>query len=110
MPAALKRRGHELRLVYAAADLRPAHRDDRLIQLIASGRAAYRELASGAASNDAVRRSHLTRLARLQFLAPDIVTTILAGRQPVELTTRTLLRIPELPLGWKEQRQVLGFG
>ena len=81
-----------------------------MIQLIASGRAAYRELASGTGLHDAVRRSHLTRLARLQFLAPDIVTTILAGRQPVELTTRSLLRISELPLGWSEQRRVLGFG
>ena len=36
----------------AAADLRPAHRDDRSIQLIASGRAAYRELASGAGLHD----------------------------------------------------------
>ena len=57
-----------------------------------------------------MRRSHLTRLARLRFLAPDIVTAIVEGRQPIELTSRSLLRISDLPLGWSEQRRMLGFG
>jgi site-specific DNA recombinase len=105
----LKRRGHEMRLVYAAPDARPSARDPRLIQLIASGRAAYDELCKGAGADDAIRRSHLTRLARLRFLAPDIITSILDGRQPVELTARTLMRIRELPMCWKEQRRVLGY-
>nr|WP_047169421.1 DUF2924 domain-containing protein [Sphingomonas sp. Y57] len=48
-------------------------------------------------------------LGGLQFLAPDIVTAILEGRQPIELNTRTLLRTSELPIEWKEQRKVLGF-
>ena len=78
-----------MRLVYAAADARPAERDPRLIQLIASARAAYAELYRGAGWDDATRRSHLTRLARLQFLALDIVMAILNGRQPVELTARS---------------------
>jgi site-specific DNA recombinase len=49
------------------------------------------------------------RVLRLRFLAPDIVTAILDGRQPVELTSRTLLRIADLPLDWSGQRQALGL-
>ena len=40
--------------------------------------------------------------------APDIVESILRGRQPVELTVLRLKRIG-LPLSWIEQRRLLGF-
>jgi len=56
-----------------------------------------------------VERSHLVRLARLRFLAPDITLAIFEGRQPVELTARALLRRGELPVDWADQRKVLGF-
>ncbi|MEZ0497440.1 recombinase family protein [Sphingomonas sp. IW22] len=105
----LKRRGHELRLVYAAPDANPPARDDRLIQLIASGHAAYEQLLAGEGKPGTAKRSHLVRLARLRFLAPDIVTAIVHGRQPVDLTSRALLRAAELPLAWVDQRKVLGF-
>jgi hypothetical protein len=98
-----------LRVVHAAPDAQPAERDDGLVQLLASGRAAYDELKVRSALIDSRRRSHLTRLARLRFLAPDIITAILDGRQPVELTSRSLLRIADLPLDWSGQRRVLGF-
>ena len=106
--AVLRRRGHELRLVQPT-NAQPAQPDNRLIQLLAAGRAAWRELQQHRPA-DAARRSHLTRLARLAFLAPDIVTAILEGRQPVEMTSRSLLRMAELPIAWTEQRRVLGFG
>lgn len=106
-PVTLKRRGHELRLVYPAADSRPVERDQRLIRLIASGWAAWEQLRSGPSVASSTDRSHLIRLARLRFLAPEIVTAILEGRQPVELTSRSLLRTSELPLAWSAQRQML---
>jgi hypothetical protein len=105
----LKRRGHELRLVYAAPDANPAIRDDRLIQLIASGHAAYDQLLAGQGKPGSVERSHLVRLARLRFLAPDVVTAIVHGRQPVDLTSRALLRIADMPLAWADQRKALGL-
>jgi len=43
------------------------------------------------------------------FLAPDIVESIFAGRQPVELTPEKLKRLRNLPQSWEEQRQLLGF-
>jgi site-specific DNA recombinase len=40
---------------------------------------------------------------------PDIVEAIVAGQQPVKLTTRRLRRIGGLPLEWDGQRRLLGF-
>ena len=51
----------------------------------------------------------VSRRLPLAFLAPDIVTAILEGRQPIELTAARMIRIRDLPLSWAEQRQVLGF-
>lgn len=109
IPAVLRRRGHELRLVYAAPDASPANTDPTLINLIARGWAAWDQLSKGPRPSDPVKRSHLARLARLRFLAPDITVAILEGRQPVELTARSRLRISELPTLWQNQRRALGF-
>ena len=108
-PVSLKRRGIELRLVYAAPDIRPANRDPHLIDLIRRAWAAWKKLATEPRSANPVERSHLVRLARLRFLAPDITLAIIEGRQPVELTARTLLRCGELPVDWVDQRKALGF-
>ncbi|MFL5216251.1 MAG: hypothetical protein ACJ8DH_20560, partial [Microvirga sp.] len=53
--------------------------------------------------------SYVTRLLRLTFLAPDIIATIVAGRQPPELTARKLMADTRMPLDWREQRIQLGF-
>jgi hypothetical protein len=53
--------------------------------------------------------SYLTRLVRLSYLSPDITEAILDGRQPRDLTADKLLAHSRLPLGWHEQRTVLGF-
>ncbi len=107
--ASLRRRGHELRLVYTAPDLRPANRDPRLIVLLGRGWAAWEQLGSGHRPEDPDERSHLARFARLRFLAPDITIAILEGRQPVQLTARSLLRTTRLPHEWQAQRLALGF-
>ncbi len=52
--------------------------------------------------------SEVSRTIQLAFLAPDIVEDILAGRQPIELTPRRLMR-GEIPLDWRRQRRLLGF-
>jgi hypothetical protein len=43
------------------------------------------------------------------FLAPDIVVAILEGRQPPDVTTERLKRLPHLPYAWDRQRRLLGF-
>ena len=60
------------------------------------------------ADAEGVVPSYVTRLLRLTFLAPDIVTAIVDGRQPVELTANRLMSNTRLPLEWQAQRELLG--
>jgi site-specific DNA recombinase len=53
--------------------------------------------------------SYATRLFRLTLLAPDILSAILSGKHPPELTARKLMDDTRLPLDWNEQRRNLGF-
>ena len=54
------------------------------------------------AAAENINPSYVSRVLRMTLLAPDIVETILDGRQPHELTLAVLMR--PLPLGWTEQR------
>lgn len=54
-------------------------------------------------------RDHLTRIARLAYIAPDIVTAILHGTQPPALNARKLMRIAQLHHDWQRQRLMLGM-
>jgi hypothetical protein len=45
----------------------------------------------------------------LAFLSPKIVSTIITGNQPVELTAHRLSRLSDLPLAWSEQSALLGI-
>ena len=47
---------------------------------------------------------------RLRWLAPDITTAIVNGRQPPQLNAKRLMRLTaQLPADWSEQRALLGF-
>lgn len=54
-------------------------------------------------------REHAADLLKVGFLAPDIITAILDGPQPENLTRTKLIRWPALPLDWVAQREALGF-
>lgn len=105
--------GHEQRLRLDAPTTGTTSRDVRLLELIARG-FAYRDqlLAMTEAEIAALpttRYRHLERTARLAYLAPDIIRSILDGRQPTLLNARKLVRLSSLPLTWSEQRAMLGF-
>ncbi len=51
---------------------------------------------------------HDRKLLRLAFLAPDLQRDILAGHQPPALNLERL-RWMDIPLCWKQQREVLGW-
>ena len=88
-------------------------KDTTLIQLIARGFAARDELLAmddeAARNLSDMRKRHLERMARLAYLAPDIISAILNGRQPRNITTRSMARINSLPNSWAAQRAMLGF-
>ena len=97
----------------AAARRQP---DSALIKTLALAHDWFHRLRTGKArsvqniaTTEGVDRSHVSRLLRLAFLAPDIVEAVLDGRQPVELTAKRLLLREDLPLDWREQRRRLGF-
>lgn len=52
-------------------------------------------------------RTWVNETLRLTLLAPDIVTVILEGRQPGDLSLQTLRR--GVPLSWETQRILYGF-
>ena len=107
----LRRRGHEVRLIVPGDGATPIQRDGRLIMLLLNAQAAHRQLLTGDGANSAspYGKKHIARLARFAWLAPDIVAAILEGRAPRSLTARQLLRAPEVPLAWTDQRRMFGF-
>lgn len=112
VPAKLVRKGHQLKLVVSPDNREPAPpADPVLVKLIAQGFAARDYLAQGKQHPcvSGYSRRHLNRLARLAWLAPDIISDILGGRQPAHLTGRYLLRCGDMPLDWQGQRAFLGF-
>jgi len=70
-----------------------------------SGSSSLEEIAS----SQNLTPSYVARLMRLNFLAPDIVEAVFAGRQPAELSANKLMKDTRFPLSWREQRVVLGF-
>ena len=91
-------------------------RDPELIALVADARRWMDDLLEGRATllAEITEREHLrpgtvSRILPLAWLAPDIAAAILEGRQPANLTARTLRDLPDLPLDWAAQRRVLGF-
>jgi DNA invertase Pin-like site-specific DNA recombinase len=109
VPVAIRRRGQELRLVHEPSGPVPGEVDATLVALIARAHQARRTLMERHEEVSDAERPHLTRLARLSYLAPDLQAAILDGRQPSQLSARQLLRTDRMPVCWKMQRQVLGF-
>lgn len=94
------------RLVIASDTSAEPTADPKLVALIAKAHKARDALF---AKNAHRGNRHIERLARLAYLAPDITAAILDGSQPATLTSRSLLKLPGLPLAWPEQRKMLGF-
>ena len=62
------------------------------------------------AREERVTPAYIYTLLRLPWLAPDITTAIVNGRQPQQLNAMTLMRrASRLPADWTEQRTLLGF-
>jgi hypothetical protein len=54
--------------------------------------------------------AYVYTLLRLPWLAPDITSAIVNGRQPRHLSAKKLMsKASRLPANWAEQRALLGF-
>ena len=112
--AKLNRRGREVRLVVSprAAETAPAYQSHALLKAVARAHEWREQLITGQASGPrAIARragldeSYVRRIFGLAFLAPDIVESILDGRQPQDLTLERLRQ--KLPMNWAEQRTIV---
>jgi hypothetical protein len=114
LPFKLRRRGHEARLVIGGETIRPIV-DQKLVDTLTLAHRWLSRLTtadttiSALARAEAIDDGEISRILPLAFLAPDIVETIVEGRQPVELTARHLKRLKPLPASWVAQRRMLGF-
>jgi DNA invertase Pin-like site-specific DNA recombinase len=111
------RRGKALRLIIPAASAGDGMslRDDKLVALIAESRAIMAQIVKNPdksvptlAAEQGRCRVRMMKVAKLVCLDPYIVTAIVEGRQPLNLSPGKLLAA-DLPLAWPEQRRVLGF-
>jgi site-specific DNA recombinase len=114
----LRRTGKEVRMVIDHTDpfAPPSKPDPALIKAIVKAHRFNETLLRGGVSKFAdlaktekLHRSYYSQILRLAYLAPDITTAILDGRQPSGLTATVLIEHPALPLSWQEQRTALGF-
>jgi site-specific DNA recombinase len=109
-PARLSRRGREVRLaIPGISDTAPAYQSTALLKAIARAHDWREQLITGQASGPrAIARktgldeSYVRRILRFAFLAPEIVESIVDGRQPHELTLEKLK--VRVPMSWAEQR------
>ncbi|WP_431285055.1 hypothetical protein ACQW02_09775 [Humitalea sp. 24SJ18S-53] len=90
--------------------------DEALVQLVLKAQSLRNRLiADDSASltefaeREELSKSYITRLARIAYLSPRIVSQILEGQQPPGLTAQALMLDTRLPLDWQQQEQTLGF-
>jgi len=114
IPFQRRQNGRAKPIIFAAKDT--PQQDPDLIALVADARRWAGELLDGKASSvlqiterEGLRSGSVSRVLPLAWLAPDISTAILEGRQPLHLSAKTLRKLRELPLDWERQRQILGF-
>lgn len=114
--AKLKRYGGVVHLVVPpnptatpASRIKPA-----LLKALARAHSWYQSVLEGKAPDLRALAGHagftegyVGKVFSCALLAPDIVDSILQGRQPDDLTFARLSR--EIPLSWAEQRQLFGF-
>jgi len=114
--ARLRRAGREMKLVVHNADDQAAA-DPGLLRIVARAHDFQERLMQdpdltvpAIASRERLTIGYLSRLLRLPSLAPDIVTAIINGKHPPELSAKRLTRLAlKLPTDWPEQRKLLGF-
>jgi site-specific DNA recombinase len=115
-PMQLKRRGVELRLIVGDHNRSAAIVDLSLLKAVARAHRWFDEISTGKArslaaiaAREGLAVRYVGRLIRLAFLAPEIVESIVEGRQPTTLTAEALTRRIELPLSWCSQRTALNL-
>jgi hypothetical protein len=115
-PVQLARVGREMKLLVEDSDDNRSP-DMSLLRVVARAHDVQGRLSEDTTLtvHDIAREQHVTPkylyiLLRLRWLAPDITTAIVNGRQPRQLSAMRLMRLTaQLPADWSAQRTLLGF-
>ncbi len=115
-PMQLKRRGAELRLIVGDHDRSAGAVDLPLLKAVARAHRWFDELGTGKAKSfaqiaarEGLAVRYVGRLIRRAFLAPDIVESMMRGRQSMNLTAEALTRRVEIPFEWRSQKEALNI-
>ncbi|MDP1672786.1 MAG: hypothetical protein Q8L65_06660, partial [Burkholderiales bacterium] len=107
----VRRKGQEVRIAVAGQPEIDGDRQPGLIRAIARGRDWWRRLLAGDSMEDLCRHTgytdrYIRRLLPLAFLSPRIVTQVVNGQYPADLTLERLLG--SIKLDWRDQAKALG--
>jgi site-specific DNA recombinase len=115
-PVKLKRAGREMKMLVDDPGDRTSI-DMSLLRIVARAHDIQARLTQNTnltvhdiAREERVTAAYVYTLLRLPWLAPDITTAIVNGRQSPQLNAKKLMRLTaHLPADWAEQRALLGF-
>ncbi len=116
VPIRLGRRGNNTEIRYVGSDSRssPASPDRSLLKALIRAYQWRTQLKSGVcrsiaqlAAREQTNETYVGKLLQLTFLAPDLIESILEGRQTERLSLSTIRKI-SLPIDWTEQRRLFG--
>ena len=113
----LKRRGIERRIILEGmATTRAPTADPQIFKALSLGLRFWDQMLSENpmtsiefSKAEEVDNSNVGRALPLAFLAPDIVTDLLAGKKSADTTAKKILRIEDLPLNWRDQLSIFGL-
>ena len=114
--ARLQRVGREMKMLVENSDDQ-TEADPALLRIVARAHDLQERLMqkTGLTLHDIAGQEHVTpcyvsRLLRLSSLAPDIITAIVDGKNPPQLTAKKLMRLAlQIPVDWIAQRKWRGI-
>ena len=114
--ARLQRVGREMKMLVENADGQTSA-DPGLLRIVARAHDFQERLMQdpnltvpAIANHECLSIGYMSRLLRIPTLAPDIITAIINGKNPPQLTAKKLMRLAaHMPVDWAEQRKLLGF-
>ena len=110
-PASLQRLGRKLTFVQDGKYARSSEPNAELVRLLERARTWWKRIAKGGidiaalAREEDINPSYVSRVVRLNFLAPALVEEILAGKQPASVSAQSL-RLSDLPVHWGSQQKL----
>jgi hypothetical protein len=107
----IRRKGQEVRIALSGQPEIDSDRQPALIRAIARGRDWWQRLIAGTSMDELCKHTgfsgrYIRRLLPLAFLSPRIVSQVVGGQYPADLTLERLLG--SVKLDWRDQAKAIG--